>query len=487
MVESTAKSERWIVDRTVCGGWRGLGGKRNVALLLLFTLHCSLSTVLLAQRTPVDMQPKHMGNGATYRDTTTYSGADCGVRTGNALASVYALGGGTVDMRGEQNCVVGTQNLVIGDGTHFVTVYGPVGTVTESNGMQIQYNSNATMHWEQTTVLGAASVTAVQQAFNSSSVQKAHIYIGAISDSGTVVAGVPALQVGGPNDGLPTVTPAATTYTTNYLGYSGQGSPYQAFWPGALAHFAIYNSVLSPTKIQAHYAARTNASTYISTVKADLPLAYYPQNDSSGTTMTDAAAGTTNDPIGYNGTYVGGVGLGSAGGQLWVDGATYAALYNGTSQYATIPSNTWFSSGSYSLEGWTYTTTPPGPFKNFMTFLGSGGPGTNSVIVEEGVTNGMGISLGTFVSGVYTPASQVQAEAPQGAWMYWVWTYNAASNAANLYLNGTLIPAGTDVLSSTFGDIATGGADIGVLLNSRRGCICYNRFYNMQATGASFE
>ncbi len=44
---------------------------------------------------------------------------------------------------------------------------------------------------------------------------------------------------------------------------------------------------------------------------------------------------------------------------------------------------------------------------------------------------------------------------------------------------------GTDVLSSVFKNLAAGGADIGVHIDSPHGCTCYNRFYNVDAGGRS--
>lgn len=44
---------------------------------------------------------------------------------------------------------------------------------------------------------------------------------------------------------------------------------------------------------------------------------------------------------------------------------------------------------------------------------------------------------------------------------------------------------GADVLASTFRDMSIGGADIGTLLDSQHGCICYLSFYNVQSRGAT--
>ncbi len=44
---------------------------------------------------------------------------------------------------------------------------------------------------------------------------------------------------------------------------------------------------------------------------------------------------------------------------------------------------------------------------------------------------------------------------------------------------------GADVLSSTFRDMSIGGADIGTLLDSQHGCICYVSFLNVYSSGAT--
>lgn len=61
-------------------------------------------------------------------------------------------------------------------------------------------------------------------------------------------------------------------------------------------------------------------------------------------------------------------------------------------------------------------------------------------------------------------------------------TGSVTSGSATLMVGGV----SNDVLSSVFQNLVTGGADIGVLMNSRQGCICYNQFPNIYASGASY-
>lgn len=44
---------------------------------------------------------------------------------------------------------------------------------------------------------------------------------------------------------------------------------------------------------------------------------------------------------------------------------------------------------------------------------------------------------------------------------------------------------GDDVLSSVFSNLTVGGADIGTLLDGQHGCICYNKFHNVNSSGAT--
>lgn len=92
------------------------------------------------------------------------------------------------------------------------------------------------------------------------------------------------------------------------------------FFNGRLAPIAVYQYALTATQVSNHYTAgSTSGSTYESTIEGDSPYAYWPLKETSGTTATDIVGG-------HNGTYTGGVTLGSAAG-IPGDSGTTAALF----------------------------------------------------------------------------------------------------------------------------------------------------------------
>jgi hypothetical protein len=420
-----------------------------------------------------------LGNGSTVIDATTLTGADFGVQVGSALAHLYALGGGTVDARGFEcptQCQIGTANLIIGDGVHPVTVLLPSGTISRNTlsstalAAQILYNSYVTIGGQgvqNTIISGASSTDAVQQVYNANGVQNVYLHDFSIQDTGSVTSGSVALDVGGTNPTMPIQAPNAVTYSTNTLNGSGN------FFPGREAQVAIYNKALTATQILNHYTVGSSGSGYETTITGDGPIAYWPLKETSGTTATDLIAAR-------NGTYVGGVTLGSVAG-ISGDVGTTAPVFDGSTGYVSLPSYTWFSGGSYTVEGWVYPTSAPGPSKKVFSFSDS--TASNFVYAVDDASQ-YGTFLAVGVAGVEQSVSQTNVNFGENAWMYFAWVFQ--NGGATLYLNGTLITPGTDVLSGNFENIYTGGADIGVQLNSTHGCICYNHFHNVWPSGASF-
>src|SRR5208337_3790083 len=163
---------------------------------------------------------------------------------------------------------------------------------------QILYNSHVTITAPSpgaTTIVGPSDVTAVQQAYGS--VTDVHLSGFNITDSGSVVSGSVALQIGGPNSGLPDIAPN-TVATVGQIGsWNGPaGGSYASYWPGRLAHVAIYNKVLTPPQIANHYSVGSSGSGYESTITTDGPISYWPLKETSGTTANDIVSGR-------NGTY----------------------------------------------------------------------------------------------------------------------------------------------------------------------------------------
>ncbi len=418
--------------------------------------------------------PSGLGNGATVIDATLQSGADFGVQMSNALAQASAAGGGTVDGRGfvcPTNCHIGTANLAIGDGVHPVTVYLPVGTITRDPiggtgpSAQILYNSNVTVYGYGTTISGATDTAAVQQAFSSSGVSNSHLYGFTVSDTGPVAPDSVALQLGGPNSGIPLVAPPSTLLPTTIASLGGG-----YFFPGALAHVAIYPKALSASRIAAHYAAASTVTGYESAVEADSPSSYYPLNEASGT--------TTNDLVGSrNGTYTGGVTLNT---QAWVAAGSKAASFDGTSGFVQLPSYNWFNGGDYTIEFWGYRTGDMG-----FNGIFSSSNGSNGLSVTDSPSNG-NFYVYRITNGANVPpylAPNAGYDLPLNTWAYVAITYTGGN--ITFYVNAAQSRAGTDTDQSTFQDLQTSGADIGIKIDGQHGCWCYNQLNNVSAAGAS--
>ena len=413
------------------------------------------------------------------------NGADFSVKVNACIAAVIAAGGGTCDARGFPASNAMSENIVVGNGSTPVNLILPAGTITRGTvsgtglSAQILYNSNATIVASSpgaTTIAGPSDVTAVQQAFNSNGVINAHLSGFNISDTGTAISGSSALMVGGPNPGgMPDIPPNDVTYSNNAIGTAAGTS---AYFPGQLAEIAIYTTALSAARIIAHWTAGDTAGNgYRSSVETDNPIAFWPLTDASGTTATELISGR-------NGTYSGGVTLGSASGIPGdATSGAYAASFNGTSGYVSLPSYTWFTGGDFTIEGWGNTTTAPGLVKEILAFVDS--TGANLVRVWDWGDNG-GFTLWTMNSalGTNVKVAQGQMALPEGSWSYFAITYH--NGAVLIYQNGSLVAIGTDVGTSTLDNISVSGADIGVVMNGQHGCICYNKFYNVSAGGQSF-
>jgi len=86
-----------------------------------------------------------------------------------------------------------------------------------------------------------------------------------------------------------TVIPNVVTRTINYIGRSNWSA--DSYYAGRMDEFAIYDRPLTQAEIQAHYNARTSATTYRDHVLAHSPWAYYRLDESSGTTAYNLNGG----------------------------------------------------------------------------------------------------------------------------------------------------------------------------------------------------
>lgn len=161
---------------------------------------------------------------------------------------------------------------------------------------------------------------------------------------------------------------------------------------GSLQEMAVYNTVLSPTRVAAHYHAGLVASQdYSTTVLSDSPVQYWRLGESAGTTAADEVSSPAQDM-----TYIGSPTLGAAG-LLPGDSGT-SVDFNGTTHYVDSPGfQTASNVTDVTLELWMDIAVPPssavGMFHHGDLFVG-GGQGYWFVLLSDG-----SLRVTTFASG----------------------------------------------------------------------------------------
>ncbi len=415
--------------------------------------------------------------------TPSFAGSDCGLRTAAALSAIYSEGGGAVDMRGETNCTL-NHDLYLGDGIHPVSVYMPIGTITANHTPEtgvravVYYNSYLTLIAPQTTISGDNTAVALEQAYEGGGVINVNFNGPNVADTGPVVPGTAAVEIGGPNVSVPVPAgPANISYPNNLLmssmgGYGGM--------------FAVYSTTLSAATILKHYDCGTlhdanctgSNGDYETTVEADSPLSFWPLVDTAGTSAVDVVGGR-------NGTYSGTVTLSSGSALAGQPGANFP-LFDQSTGSVTLPPYNWFpNANAFTLEGWVNPTSAPGPWRGAMTFY-------DSWLVHMVGLNDWTQNCGCIYVYVENGGDQAnmrptfpQEGFGQNALVYFAYTYSGGSVA--LYLNGARVRIGTDVMSSNFENMNIGGADIGVFADSEHGCnLCYSQLDNVNATGVTY-
>jgi Concanavalin A-like lectin/glucanases superfamily len=433
---------------------------------------------VVGQALAVDGNGKLVQHGLTLFSEDMPS-ADCGARIAAAEAILYAAGGGTVDATGDDPCVIGTNDLTIGDGTHGVTVLLP-STVTRATiaslgrSAQILYNSNSTLKgrgMKQTTIGGPSDVVAVQQAFGQPSVTMAFLRDFTVQDSGTVQPGSAALQIGGPNSSMPLVAPPAGSMPAYIAANIGRN-----YFQGAMAEVGFWNSALTPGQIANHYSAcSASGASCESTILADSPVAFYPLKEASGTVASDLSG------HGYHGTYTGGYSLAAQSGVPGDAGASFAS-FNGSSGYVLLPTRNWLPGGDFTVEFWAYASVnQTGHTWNLFT------AGTS--LFNEFYAGFDGTNYGMYAFSVWNPTKypkEVSAgyNLPTAAWAQIDYVYSNGNMV--FYVNGQPCKIGSDVGNSNFENITAAGAETGILLGGEYGGTLYNNLTNVSGTGTKF-
>lgn len=171
---------------------------------------------------------------------------------------------------------------------------------------------------------------------------QAHIYVNGVESSPATVGGYMA------NTNAPLRIGAGTTETAASL-----------FFPGTIDEVAVYNSVLTPAQIAAHYSAATsNATGYAAQILADNPVAYWrldepslppyvpyaATNSGSWASAQDGAYSTVGSTSGVAGPLRGQFAGFAADNK--------AASLNGTSGQIAIPAPAGYSTDSATICGW---------------------------------------------------------------------------------------------------------------------------------------
>ena len=262
----------------------------------------------------------------------------------------------------------------------------------------------------------------------------------------------------------------ATTTVFNTLSASMLSStiPFQiggrnganVLFTGSIQEVALYGSVLSLTRIKAHYDAGKHP--YVATVLADSPTNYWRLNELAGTAAYDLGSGATT--LAYTGSPT----LGATGALS--NGTNTSVTFNGTSQYVVAPNNTianYDRTNTFSGEAWVkistviYNPTIMGKMTNSGTYLGWAFNFDNSVgrlyfyLIKDASNNWMSVSS----------AASTYAD---GAWHHVAFTYDGSSSASGvkMYVDGVQITTTTSQDSLTS---STLNASVAFAIASRGG------------------
>lgn len=161
--------------------------------------------------------------------------------------------------------------------------------------------------------------------------------------------------------------------------------------------------------------------SYQTMVTALSPSIFLPLGASSG--LTDLSGNAR------NGTAAGGVTVGGATGPLTVsDGG--ATDFDGTDDRITTTYNPFANSATRTFMGWAYRDTSS---SNDCLLGGSAATNSPNIVLFSGNQN-----VGFFSDVAGASVSWVAAWPGNGVWVHWALVFNETTNAASLYINGTL-------------------------------------------------
>lgn len=162
-------------------------------------------------------------------------------------------------------------------------------------------------------------------------------------------------------------------------------------------------------------------SYYDGVILADTPVAFWPLNETTGTTATDATGN------GHDGTYTGGFMLGETG---IGDGETAVAL-DGATGYVDVPASTDFQPAAFSWEFWAKFIGGPADMIGIGSFV------TGNVDGFYGEVNTPTPSRATFGLGTNAGPAIISTEnTVAGEWFYIAGTWDGSTMI--LYINAAV-------------------------------------------------
>lgn len=201
--------------------------------------------------------------------------------------------------------------------------------------------------------------------------------------------------------------------TVSFVNATGVTLEGPTITPGGLYASGKALKILTNTWIISGSLGFTNVNGYNAAVIADGAIAFWPLQETSGTTATELVAG-------LNGTYAGGYTLNQAG-PSGLGGK--AVQFNGSTAKVTTAASTIISGASFSVEVWLNVSSYAGQ-------VAFGHNGTSTFEIQVGGTNQMLLNFsGSFILGSTTGQAT-------GSFLHVVFTSDLSGTKC--YLNGTL-------------------------------------------------
>ncbi len=232
---------------------------------------------------------------------------------------------------------------------------------------------------------------------------------------------------------------------------------------------------------------RFTLPSYKTVVLSDNPVAFWPLNETSGTTAYDISGNS------YNGTYSGGFTLGQPG---LPSGGT-AVQFNGSSGCINIPEAVTTAKASVTLEGWVNLS----PWGNSSTAghgvlikvgeSGSVGSYTGYAVgLGANVTNNIFDNAGNYLAGLYSGNSwnplNTPTQVPLSGWHHIVMVIESNSESS-YYLDGNLVGTSSNSIITAPSSNSTIAGDDGVSTRYLLGILCNVAVYNTALSASQIQ